>query len=138
MSENRNPAQKRIVVVDDQPFVARVIQVNLVREQYEVLSFQDPLEVLHRLAELAPDLLILDIGMPVMNGVELCRQIRQTPLGRHLPIMMLTAQGDSANEEDARRAGASAFMTKPFSPRELAATVSQLLACDRGEADHAG
>ena len=138
MNAPPNPTPKRIVIVDDQPFVARVIQVNLAREHYQVLACQDPLDVLRRLDELAPDLLILDIGMPTMNGVELCHRIRLTPVGRLIPIIMLTAQGDSANEEDARRAGASAFMTKPFSPRELAATVNELLVRGGGGNTHAG
>jgi DNA-binding response OmpR family regulator len=132
-----SPARKRILVVDDQPFVALVIRVNLAREQYEVLSCQDPVDVLRRFETLAPDLLILDLCMPVLNGVELCRRIRLTRTGERVPIIMMTGHGDSASEEEALQAGVSAFMTKPFSPRALAETVARLLAGNGGDTSHA-
>ena len=120
--------RKRILVVDDQPFVARLIEFNLTRQQHEIIACRDPLDVLNRVEALRPDLFIIDVRMPGMSGTDLCRQLRDLPLLCRVPIIILTAQGGSATEAAARDVGADYFMTKPFSPKELAAKVEELLA----------
>jgi len=130
-----SPARKRILVVDDQPFVARLIEFNLARQHHEIIACRDPLEVLKLMETLMPDLFIIDVRMPGMSGTELCRQLRSLPRLRGVPIVILTALGGSAPETAARQVGADYFMTKPFSPRELAAKVEELLATHAPAAD---
>ncbi|MFA5205160.1 MAG: response regulator [Lentisphaeria bacterium] len=122
------PPKRRILVVDDQPFIAKLIEINLPREEFTVLAYRSPLAALAQADSLAPDLMILDVRMPEMTGVELCRHLRQRPHFQQTPIIILTAQGETTTENEARDAGATVFMTKPFSPRGLSAKLRELLA----------
>lgn len=119
---------KTILVVDDQPFIAKLIEFNLARHNYVVVPCRDPLQALATIEALQPDLLIVDIRMPVMSGTELCQRLRTMPCAAATPIIVLTSQGQADLEAEARAAGANVFMTKPFSPRVLAAKVNELLA----------
>lgn len=117
-----------VAVVDDQPFVAKLIEVNLAKYPLNMLYFRDPLEAIAKLPTLPVDLFIVDIRMPQMSGLEFCQQVRAMPARAHVPIIILTAQGETATEAECVKAGANAFMTKPFSPKGLAAKVCELLA----------
>ena len=119
--------RKRILVVDDQPFVARLIQFNLAHEDYDVLTDQDPLAALARIAHMVPDLLILDVRMPGLDGIELCRRIKQTPELCHIPIIILTAKGEEIDKVVGLQLGADDYVTKPFSVRELLARIAAVL-----------
>ncbi len=119
--------RRRVLVVDDQPFVAYLIQFTLGKENLEVVPLYDPVEALEQAPRLAPDLMILDVMMPKMNGIELCRRLRQLPETAAVPVIVLTAHGHSDTETEAASAGANAFMTKPFSPRLLAKLVLDML-----------
>jgi len=130
-------SKRRILVVDDQPFIAKLVEVNLPRDEFVVLACGNPLEVLANVDALAPDLMILDVRMPGMSGVELCRLLRQRARRCLVPIIILTAQGETTTEVEARAAGADAFMTKPFSPKGLSAKIRDLLAASQPDADSA-
>lgn len=121
--DNRLP----VVVIDDQPFIAKLIEVNLAKDCLEVVYFRDPCEALQKLAALQPGVLIVDVRMPQMSGLEFCQQVRRRPEIARVPIIMLTAQGETATEAECLKAGATAFMTKPFSPKGLSAKVRELL-----------
>ena len=131
------PSRRRILVVDDQPFIAKLVEVNLPRDEFVVLACGNPLEALANVDVLAPDLMILDVRMPGMSGVELCRLLRQRANRCLVPIIILTAQGETTTEVEARAAGADAFMTKPFSPTGLSAKIRDLLAARPPAADSA-
>ena len=121
-------SRKCILIVDDQPFIAKIIEFNLDLNRYRVEYYRDSEAALIRLGTAVPDLVISDIFMPKITGPELCRLIREKLQLTKLPIIMLTSQGDSGAAEESLNAGANAFMTKPFSPRELCAKIDALLA----------
>jgi len=120
-------SRKRILIVDDQPFIAKIIEFNLDRARYQVEYCRDAEAALIRLKNTPPDLVISDIFMPKVTGIELCRFVRETLMLTQLPIIMLTSQGDAEAAEASLNAGANTFMTKPFSPRELSAKIDELL-----------
>jgi len=120
-------SRKRILIVDDQPFIAKIIEFNLDRACYQVEYCRDAEAALIRLKNTPPDLVISDIFMPKVTGIELCRFVRETLMLTQLPIIMLTSQGDAEAAEASLNAGANTFMTKPFSPRELSAKIDELL-----------
>ena len=120
-------SRKCILIVDDQPFIAKIIEFNLDRARYWVEYCRDAEAALIRLKNAPPDLIISDIFMPKVTGPELCQFVRNTLHLTRLPIIMLTSHGDAGAAEESLNAGATAFMTKPFSPRELSAKIDELL-----------
>ena len=118
---------KKILVIDDQPFMIKLIEYNLRKHGYETVTETDGLKALRNIDDIAPDLVFLDIRMPSITGTELCSRLRKRDIMREVPIIILTGQMQKDIEEKARAAGASAFMTKPFSPSALKAKVKELL-----------
>lgn len=117
----------RILVVDDDPVSLKLVTTILKQANYETLTATSGAEVLSRLDELRPDLVISDVEMPGMNGYELTRQLRQHPLTAQLPIMILTAHDTVQEKIRGFEAGADEYMIKPFDPSELQARVRVLL-----------
>lgn len=110
----------RIVVVDDDPTVADVVGRYLIRDGHTVECVHDGYEALRRVAEAPPDLVVLDLMLPGMDGLEVCRRLRaRWPI----PVVMLTALGDETDRLVGFETGADDYVTKPFSPRELLARV---------------
>jgi DNA-binding response OmpR family regulator len=119
----------RIVVVDDDPTVADVVGRYLVRDGHTVECVHDGYEALRRVAEEPPDLVVLDLMLPGMDGLEVCRRLRaRWPI----PVVMLTALGDETDRLVGFETGADDYVTKPFSPRELALRVRSVLRRSRG------
>ncbi|HTO80246.1 MAG TPA: response regulator transcription factor [Methylocystis sp.] len=114
----------RILVVDDDPHIREVIGFALERAGMAVVTAKDGSEALRRFAERAPDLVILDIGMPEMNGLEVCRQIRKSS---ETPILFLSARDEEIDRVLGLEIGGDDYVTKPFSPRELVARVNAIL-----------
>lgn len=106
--------QRRILVVDDDPRLLHIVQMYLSIEGYDVATASDGDEGLQRVAEHKPDLVILDIMMPGMDGVECCRRIRSNPETAHIPVLMFSALSGDDDVERARLAGANHLITKPF------------------------
>ncbi len=114
----------RILVVEDEPMVAEVVERYLRRDGYEVALARDGLAALESFDKLQPDLIVLDLMLPGLDGMEVCRRIR----GRSsVPILMLTARGEEVDKLLGLEIGADDYVTKPFSPRELAARVKVIL-----------
>ena len=114
----------RIVVVDDDPTVADVVGRYLVRDGHTVECVHDGYEALRRVAEEPPDLVVLDLMLPGMDGLEVCRRLRaRWPI----PVVMLTALGDETDRLVGFETGADDYVTKPFSPGELVARVKAVL-----------
>jgi two-component system catabolic regulation response regulator CreB len=116
--------KQKILIVEDEPAIADNIQYALETEGYETLRLSSGMPVMALLSETIIDLIILDIGLPDINGFELCRKIRKTHL---LPIIFLTARSDEIDRVVGLEIGGDDYVTKPFSPRELSARVKAVL-----------
>jgi two-component system KDP operon response regulator KdpE len=114
----------RIIVVDDQPKIRRLMRTTLVAEGYEVDEAKTGEEALERIRELRPDLVVLDMNMPGMGGLAACRQIRRDS---DVAIVMLTVRNSEEDKVAALDAGADDFVTKPFSTPELMARIRAAL-----------
>jgi DNA-binding response OmpR family regulator len=115
---------KLILVVDDEPRMRRFMQMNLDLEGYRVIEAGNGLEAVNRVREDLPDLVLLDVMMPEMDGFEALRLIRQTS---SVPVIMLTVKGDEDDRVRGLELGADDYVTKPFSPRELASRIKAVL-----------
>lgn len=120
----------RILIVDDEPNIVVPLEFLMKREGYEVTIAADGKAALEAVERGAPDLVILDVMLPRMNGFEVCRQLRADPRWRGLKILMLTAKGRESEMQKGLELGADAYVTKPFSTRDLVARIRALL---RGE-----
>ena len=118
---------KRILIVDDEPNIVTSLEYLMKREGYEVQIAVDGEAGLKAAAGGAPDLILLDIMLPKMNGFEVCERLRGDPRCRGVKIVMLTAKGRHADTARGMAAGADLYVTKPFSTRELVAQVKQML-----------
>ena len=117
----------KILVVDDEPNVLRMVSYTLQIEGYEVVGAQNGLEALYKVKTEAPDLVILDVMMPDMGGIEVCEQLRQQPETSDLPIIMFSALSQVSDKVRCLEAGADEYLTKPITPEELVARVKALL-----------
>ncbi len=116
-----------ILIVEDEPEIAQLIQLSLEKEGFSCRLSRDGLSALRMFQEQPPDLIILDLMIPSLDGLEVCARIRQKPGTKDPYIMMLTAKGEEIDRVIGLSTGADDYMTKPFSPRELVARVRALL-----------
>jgi DNA-binding response OmpR family regulator len=119
-----NADNQTILVVEDEPSIVEVVAAYLQRELFKVVTASDGEQALRMVAEHAPDLIVLDVMLPRLDGLEVCRRVRATS---NTPIIMLTARGDETDKLVGLGIGADDYMTKPFSPRELVARVKAVL-----------
>lgn len=117
----------RILAVDDEPGIARLIKINLERKGYQVDTAGDGAEALSLIEQNAYDLLISDVMMPKMDGMELLSRVRQLPGKSDLPVILLTAKSTDADITQGYMTGSDMYLTKPFSPEELATWVARIL-----------
>jgi len=117
---------KRILLAEDEPNIVESVTFLLKRAGLEVQTETDGRAALKNALENAPDVLILDVMMPGMDGFETLRRLRADDRGRNLPVVILSAKGQSTIRETAKEAGADVFMSKPFSNTELVNTVLRL------------
>jgi two-component system, chemotaxis family, chemotaxis protein CheY len=119
----------QILIVDDSPTIRRMVRTSLLAlpTTAEFIEAGSGLEAIERLAIGAVELMVLDLNMPDMHGFEVLSFIRGHSKYARVPVIVLTTRGDEASRETALRAGATAFMTKPFSPAALAAAAAELL-----------
>jgi two-component system phosphate regulon response regulator PhoB len=125
--------KRHILIVEDEAALVELLRYNFEQEDFRVSSASDGEEALVMVAEDRPDLVVLDWMLPLMSGLEACRQIRRRPETRALPIIMLTARGEEADRVRGLEGGADDYLTKPFSPRELVARVRAVLRRARPE-----
>ena len=118
---------KRILIVDDEPNIVISLEFLLQREGYAVAVAADGEEALRKIDELAPDLVLLDIMLPLKNGFVVCQELRANPQRAAVKVLMLTAKGRDTEVQKGMALGADAYMTKPFATRELVAKVKELL-----------
>lgn len=121
------PARKVVLVADDDRDIVDLVTFGLGESGYEVLEAFDGQEALDLALERLPDLCVVDVGMPRLDGYEVTRRLRATDATRSIPIIVLTARAQEADAERAFDAGATDYVRKPFSPRELESRVQALL-----------
>ncbi|WMX43632.1 response regulator transcription factor [Streptomyces roseicoloratus] len=132
MSESTGPESRaRILVVDDDPTVAEVVTGYLERAGFAVEHAADGLDALRGAAERRPELVVLDLMLPGLDGLEVCRRLRASG---PVPVIMLTARGDEEDRITGLEVGADDYVTKPFSPRELVLRVESVLRRSRASA----
>jgi two-component system phosphate regulon response regulator PhoB len=117
----------KILVVDDDPDIRRLVQYNLEKEGYQAITAPDGEQALRLVASEMPQLVILDLMLPDMDGLEFCRKMKQDEPTSGIPIIMLTAKGEEVDRVVGFELGAEDYITKPFSPRELVLRVKAIL-----------
>ena len=118
---------QRVLIVEDEPDIRELLVFHLEREGYQITKARSGVEAV-RLAHTAPpDLVLLDLMLPEMDGLEVCRRLRRDPVTQAIPIVMLTARGDEVDRVLGLELGADDYVVKPFSPRELVARIRAVL-----------
>ena len=118
---------QKIVIADDEPNLVIPLEYMLKREGYEVTVARDGQEALDAIARVKPQLVLLDVMMPRKSGFDVCQALRADEANRELRILLLTAKGRDDDVAKGLALGADAYVTKPFSPKELVAKVRELL-----------
>ena len=116
-----------VMIVEDEAPLVTLLKYNLEKEGFGVCEASDGEEALVQIAERKPDVVLLDWMLPLVSGIEVCRQIRRSPQSRGLPIIMLTARGEEGDKIRGLNSGADDYITKPFSPSELIARVRAVI-----------
>lgn len=122
-----NENSRLVLVAEDETDTARLVQLHLERRGWRVLLAPDGMTALDETVRVKPNLVILDVMMPRMDGLEVCRLLKSSPQTRHIPVLMLTALAELENKREGYRCGADEYMTKPFSLRELLDRVEGLM-----------
>jgi len=120
-------SEKTILVADDETHILHVVSLKLRNAGYRVLTAADGQEALELAMQEKPDLLITDYHMPQLSGLELCQRLKQEPSTCQIPAIMLTARGYHLEPHDTEQSGIMRMISKPFSPRQLLATVNEIL-----------
>ena len=120
-------ARERVLVVDDERDILELVKYNLDKEGYHVTVVATGEDALAAARAKLPDIVILDLMLPGVDGLEVCRRLKADPKTRAIPIVMLTAKGDEADVVTGLELGASDYVTKPFSPRVLTARIRAVL-----------
>jgi len=117
----------RILVVDDEIYIVHILDFSLGMEGYEVVTALDGEQALQKAQETKPDLIVLDIMMPKMDGYETCKALKANPDTKHIPVILLSAKGRNIDQQTGYDVGAEDYITKPFSPRKLVDRINSLL-----------
>jgi phosphate regulon transcriptional regulator PhoB len=126
---------QKILVVEDEPDIRKLVHYNLAQERFKVIEAEDGEQALRIIQRDKPHLVVLDLMLPGLSGIEVCKMLRQRPDTAKLPILMLTAKAGEADRVVGLEIGADDYLSKPFSPRELVARVRAIL---RRADGHAG
>ena len=116
----------KVLVCDDERHIVRLIQVNLERAGYQVVTAFDGKEGLEKVGSEKPNIVVLDVMMPYMDGFEVLKSIRREPETVDLPVIMLTAKAQDRDVFEGYHSGADMYLTKPFNPRELVTFVERI------------
>jgi two-component system alkaline phosphatase synthesis response regulator PhoP len=119
---------RKILAVDDERHIVRLVQINLVKEGYEVITASNGREALEKVASEKPDLVVMDVMMPEMDGFEALEKMKADPEMQNVPVIMLTAKAQDADVFSGWQKGADLYLTKPFNPAELLSFVRRIFA----------
>src|SRR5256714_9080896 len=117
---------KKILAVDDERHIVRLVEVNLQRAGYEVVTAYDGKEALEKVKSENPDLVVLDVMMPYMDGFEVLKNLKADPITAEIPVIMLTAKAQDADVFRGWQSGVDCYLTKPFNPMELLTFVKRI------------
>lgn len=132
---------ERVLIVDDDPDIVRLVGYNLRHAGYDVQTVSSGRQALDLVQKQPPDLIVLDVMLPDVDGLEVCRMLRQQTSSRRIPILMLTARGEEIDRVVGFELGADDYVSKPFSPRELVLRIKSILrrsGSGRTDVMHAG
>jgi len=118
---------KRVLIADDEPNIVTSLEFLMEQAGMEVRVARDGQEAIDLAASFQPDLIVLDVMMPVLNGYEVCQRLKSDPKLRHVRVLILSAKGRDVEVAKGRELGADGYITKPFSTRELVSKVRELL-----------
>src|SRR5437868_1124955 len=124
--------KQKILIVEDEPEAVELVEFNLKQAGFEVIAAADGATALQKTRELLPSLIVLDLMLPEMDGLEVCKMLRRDPATASIPILMLTAKAAEIDRVLGLELGADDYLTKPFSPRELVLRIKKIL--QRGQA----
>ncbi|HLK13694.1 MAG TPA: response regulator [Fimbriimonadaceae bacterium] len=124
---------QKVLVCDDERHIVRLIQVNLERQGYQVVTAFDGKEGLEKIRAEKPKLVVLDVMMPYMDGFEVLKNLRREPETEHLPVIMLTAKAQDKDVFEGYHYGADMYLTKPFNPMELVTFVKRIMENSDGD-----
>jgi len=121
----------KILVVDDEVNITQILEFSIGSEGFEVITAQNGEEAIERARRERPDLIILDIMMPKIDGYEACRILKANPLTKNIPVLLLTAKGRDIDRRLGYEVGATDYIVKPFSPNKLIERIHRLLSCTK-------
>ncbi len=119
-----------VLVVDDSPTIRKIVEIALKRQGVEVISVPSGVIALAAIANTPPQLILLDIMLPKVNGYQICQIIRRNPEYKHIPVVMLSGKDGVFDKVRGRLVGATEYITKPFEPRDLLRVVRKYVALD--------
>jgi len=117
----------RILAVDDEPHILKLVAFSLKSHGYDVLEASDGLSAIGVAQAEKPDLILLDVMMPVLDGYEACRRLKEDPATKDIPVVMLTAKAQVKEQQTGLDSGATDYVCKPFTPKDLVAQVQAIL-----------
>ena len=120
-------AKGRILVVDDEIYIVHILDFSLGIEGYEVLTALDGEQAVEKARAEKPDLIVLDIMMPKLDGYETCKRLKADPETKDVPVILLSAKGRNVDQKVGFEVGADDYITKPFSPRKLVERINAIL-----------
>jgi DNA-binding response OmpR family regulator len=120
-------AKGKILVVDDEVNITQILEFSIGAEGYEVITAANGEEAIDKARREQPDLIILDVMMPKIDGFEACRILKANPLTKGIPVVLLTAKGRDIDKRLGQEVGATDYIVKPFSPNKLVDRIHQLL-----------
>jgi two-component system alkaline phosphatase synthesis response regulator PhoP len=120
-------AKGKILVVDDEIYIVHILDFSLGMEGYEVVTALDGEQALEKARSEKPDLIVLDIMMPKLDGYETCKRLKADPETKDVPVILLSAKGRNVDQKVGFEVGADDYITKPFSPRKLVERINAIL-----------
>ncbi|MFA4947841.1 MAG: response regulator [Candidatus Krumholzibacteriia bacterium] len=121
----------KVLVVDDEVNITQILEFSIGAEGFEVITAQNGEEAIEKARREQPDLIILDVMMPKIDGYEACRILKANPLTKNIPVVLLTAKGRDIDKRLGMEVGATDYIVKPFSPNRLVERINQLLSCHK-------
>ncbi len=126
-AKGRATLRRKILIIDDEPDIVEFVEYNLTKEQFDTATAADGLSALRAVRESPPDLVLLDLMLPGLDGLEVCRRLKADRVTAHIPIIMLTAKGEESDVVAGLEIGADDYVSKPFSMRLLLARIRAVL-----------
>ncbi|UCH83047.1 MAG: response regulator [Candidatus Latescibacterota bacterium] len=119
----------KVLVVDDEVYILHILDFSLGAEGFDVITANNGELAVEKAIQEQPDLIVLDVMMPVLDGYETCRRLKREPETKHIPIILLTAKGREADKRLGFEVGAIDYIVKPFSPNRLIGRIEEIIGC---------